>query len=134
VLVNFMFTSCGDICPLQTAALKRVMSTLDQAERDNLVFLSVSIDPARDRPEALARYKLNYEIDTDSWIFSTGSEAAIETLTGAFETLAGGGDTLNHRARYYLLDRQGRLLLSYNSSVTDVDRISRDLKSAVVHL
>ena len=34
----------------------------------------------------------------------------------------------------YLLDRKGGLLLSYNSSTTKVDRLSRDLKSAVAQL
>jgi protein SCO1/2 len=134
VLVNFMFTSCGDICPMQTAVLRQVMSTLDQAELSNLVFLSVSIDPIRDLPEELAKYKRDHKIDTDSWIFSTGSESSINALTGAFDTVSNNGDILNHRARYYLLDRKGRLLLSYNSNVTDVKRISRDLKSAVANL
>jgi cytochrome oxidase Cu insertion factor (SCO1/SenC/PrrC family) len=134
VLVNFMFTSCADICPLQTSALRQVMSTLDQAELSNLVFLSISIDPTRDLPEELARYKRNYKIDTDTWIFSTGSETSINALTSAFDTLSDNDAMLNHRARYYLLDRRGRLLLSYNSKVTDVNRISRDLKNAVATL
>jgi len=134
VLVNFMFTSCSDICPIQTSALRQVMLTLDQAELSNLVFLSISIDPTRDLPEELARYKRNHKIDTDSWIFSTGSETSINALTSAFDTLSDNDDTLNHRARYYLLDRSGRLLLSYNSKVTDVKRISRDLKNAVATL
>jgi len=110
------------------------MLTLDQAELSNLVFLSISIDPTRDLPEELARYKRNHKIDTDSWIFSTGSETSINALTSAFDTLSDNDDTLNHRARYYLLDRSGRLLLSYNSKVTDVKRISRDLKNAVATL
>ena len=134
VLVNFMFTSCGGICPMQTASLRQVMATLDPAEMDELVFLSVSIDPARDTPDVLAAYKSNYKIDTDRWVFCTGSETSVETLTTAFGTLGDDGDPLNHRGRYYLLDRKGALLLSYNSGTTNVDRLSRDLKSAVQHL
>ena len=134
VLVNFMFTSCGDICPIQTSTLKQVMLTLGQAELNNLVFLSISIDPTRDLPEELARYKRSHNIDTDSWIFSTGTETSIETLTSAFDASSDNDDVLNHRARYYLLDRSGRLLLSYNSKVHEVIRISRDLKNAVAHL
>jgi protein SCO1/2 len=134
VLVNFMFTSCGGICPMQTANLRQVMTTLDESELDNLVILSVSIDPGRDRPDVLEDYKRNYKIDSDAWIFSTGSEASIETLTSAFNTLPDDGNVLDHRGRYYLLDRRGQLLLSYNSGTTKNERLSRDLKNAVAQL
>ncbi len=134
VLVNFMFTSCRDICPIQTATLKQVMKTLGPEELAHLVFLSISIDPARDTPEVLAEYKRSHEIDNSAWVFSTGTETSIETLKTAFDTSSDSIEALNHRPRYHLLDRQGRLLLSYDSKLGDVNRISRDLKNAIAHL
>lgn len=134
VLVNFMFTSCDDVCPVQTATLHQVMRTLSPEELTHLVFLSISIDPARDSPEVLARYKSMHNIDSSAWIFATGTETSIETLKTAFDTSTDSIEALNHRPRYHLLDRQGSLLLSYDSRLGDVDRISRDLKNAIAHL
>ena len=51
--MNFIFTNCGDVCPLDTAQLRRCRTLLgDHAGRDMFMY-SISVDPENDTPEAL---------------------------------------------------------------------------------
>lgn len=54
----FGFTYCPDICPTTMAQLSRVEKRLRPADASRLPvrFYMVSVDPARDTPEQLARY------------------------------------------------------------------------------
>lgn len=56
-LVFFGFTYCPDICPTTMAELNRFMQKLDGLpEQDDTRVVMVSVDPARDTVEQLARY------------------------------------------------------------------------------
>jgi protein SCO1/2 len=56
-LVFFGFTHCPDICPTTMAFLSSFMEELDGLpEQENTQVVMVSVDPARDTVEVLARY------------------------------------------------------------------------------
>ena len=56
VVINFIFTSCNDVCPAETARLRQIQEQLgDRVGRDVFMY-SISIDPERDSPEVLKRY------------------------------------------------------------------------------
>ena len=55
-VVTFIYTSCGDVCPLLTQKLVGVQDALGQAFGRDVVFVSITLDPEVDRPEVLARY------------------------------------------------------------------------------
>lgn len=56
VVVNFMFTQCALICPGTTSHLVRLHEAFQGAVGRDLTFLSISLDPQNDTPEALHRY------------------------------------------------------------------------------
>jgi protein SCO1/2 len=79
VLVNFMYTSCLDLCPLSTANLARLQELLaDRLGRD-LVMLSITVDPERDTPEVLRRYAATHGA-RPGWYFLTGRRADLEAV------------------------------------------------------
>lgn len=79
VVINFLYTSCPDVCPLETARLREVQELLgDRVGRDVFMY-SISIDPDRDTPEVLKRYAERFEVGP-GWLFLTGKKEDITLL------------------------------------------------------
>lgn len=79
VAINFIFTSCVDSCPLETARLKQVRDILGERVGHDIFLYSISIDPVTDTAAVLKAYKKKFSID-DDWTFLTGDEAEITNL------------------------------------------------------
>jgi protein SCO1/2 len=79
VSINFIFTTCTDICPLDTAQLRRVQQILgDRVGRDVHMY-SISVDPDRDTPASLRRFMRSYDIGP-GWTFLVGSREDVDLL------------------------------------------------------
>jgi protein SCO1 len=82
-LVYFGFTFCPDVCPvdLQTiGAGLRQFEARDAARAERVQPIFISVDPARDTPEALGRYVANFH---PRLIGLTGSEAEVARVARA---------------------------------------------------
>ncbi|MDX2076146.1 MAG: SCO family protein [bacterium] len=55
VLLTFGYTHCPDVCPLTLAHYKRIKSLLGETA-EQLTFIFISVDGARDTPERLKEY------------------------------------------------------------------------------
>jgi protein SCO1/2 len=82
VLVNFIYTSCQQSCSPTTANLARVHKLLGDRVGQDLILLSISLDPAVDRPKTLKEYAARFGQFT-GWYFLTGNESEIEQLRRA---------------------------------------------------
>jgi protein SCO1 len=71
VAVNFIYTSCGDVCPLDTAALRRVQKLVGNRMGRDVFFYSISVDPKTDTPAVLKKYMQNFDVGP-GWTFLTG--------------------------------------------------------------
>ena len=61
VAINFIYTSCPDACPMETAKLLEIQGILgDRVGRDVHLY-SISIDPETDTPEVLAKYANSFQ-------------------------------------------------------------------------
>jgi len=79
VMINFIYTSCPDSCPLETARLAKVQHILGDRVGKDVFMYSISIDPKVDTPEVLKAYTERYKIGP-GWTFLTGDEADITLL------------------------------------------------------
>jgi cytochrome oxidase Cu insertion factor (SCO1/SenC/PrrC family) len=77
VAVNFIYTTCRDSCPLETAQLVRVQDILGDRLGHDVFFYSITIDPEHDTPEVLKAYKAKFGAN---WTFLTGKESDIILL------------------------------------------------------
>ena len=80
VLINFVFTQCGDACPLITAKLVQVKRELAETFGSEVRFLSISIDPQHDRPQDLAKFARKFDALHPEWLFLTGEPASVEQV------------------------------------------------------
>ena len=79
ILVNFMYTECGDICPGMTQNLADVQKLLgDRVGRDIFMY-SISLQPEHDTPERLKAYAETFDVGP-GWLFLTGAREDIELL------------------------------------------------------
>jgi protein SCO1/2 len=93
VCINFFYTQCDGSCPGTTSIIKKLRRDLaNQFKNDELVFVSISLDPENDQPDALKRYAKAYGITEDddlpAWYFATGDKQELEQLRkslGLFE-------------------------------------------------
>jgi len=79
VTINFMFTSCGDSCPLETAKLREVQKLLGDHVGKDVHMYSISIDPERDTPAVLKAYMKRFNIGP-GWQFLTGKQEDIDRI------------------------------------------------------
>jgi cytochrome oxidase Cu insertion factor (SCO1/SenC/PrrC family) len=118
VLVSFIYTNCKTICPLITQELKKLQQDLGPLMGREVFFLSITIDPKRDTPEALRRYGEGQGVDFRSWKFLTGPEENIREVLEAYrvpvrvEKVPGASEEsyeLGHENPIYLVDQWGRV-------------------------
>jgi protein SCO1 len=79
VVINFIYTKCGDSCPLETARLAQVQKILGDHMGREVFFYSFSIDPVRDTPAELKEYAKRYHAGP-GWLFLTGKKSDIEMV------------------------------------------------------
>ncbi len=87
-VVSFIYTSCSDSagCPLASASMRELQERLrDAALLGRVRLLSISVDPARDRPAQLAHYAHAFGADPAAWRFLTAtSDAGIRPVLDAY--------------------------------------------------
>jgi protein SCO1 len=79
VIINFMYTGCGDICPGMTANLVDVQRRLGERVGRDIFMYSMTLQPELDTPEILERYAGIFGVQP-GWVFLTGERTDIETL------------------------------------------------------
>lgn len=99
VAINFIFTSCSDTCPLETARLREVQQLLGDRLGKDVFFYSISIDPETDTPQVLKQYAAKFQVDRPGWLFLTGKRDDITLLRqklGLYMAEVDGGGTKDH--------------------------------------
>jgi len=119
-VANFIFTTCQGPCPRMSAQFRRLQQETGSTE--NLLFVSFTIDPARDTPVVLAEYAKRFQADPNRWVFLTGPVAELNKLSnGPFH--AGEIDgSLTHSTRFALVDRENHIRGYYDSSDAEMMR------------
>ncbi|HSB69885.1 MAG TPA: SCO family protein [Candidatus Methylomirabilis sp.] len=79
VLINFIFTRCEQICPLDTAKLASMQRLLGTRVGRDIFMYSITLDPAHDTPEALKAYAEKFEAGP-GWLFLTGKREDIDRV------------------------------------------------------
>jgi protein SCO1/2 len=112
VLLFFGYTNCPDVCPTTMADFTQVKTILG-AQASQVVFIFITVDPARDTPEVLKRY---VNVFDPAFI---GLTADLETLTAVNKEFYGSftppdaKGLVTHGSRSYLLDSKGLWRVSF---------------------
>src|SRR5688500_19899716 len=109
-IVDFIFTSCGHVCPRMTARRVELQKELTDPR---ISFLSFSVDPERDTAETRKTYAHKHGVDESRWHFvSAANRAAAMKLAVAIKIARTPRDADNpilHADRFLLIDATGRV-------------------------
>jgi protein SCO1/2 len=111
VALNFVYTRCPlpDYCFRLSNNFSRLQKRFGPGR--GLVLLTVTFDPANDRPDVLARYGHVWKSIPGFWYFLTGSSADIQRVCGLFGVAAWPDEgLLTHSLHTAIADRGGRLV------------------------
>ncbi len=152
-VLDFIFTNCPLQCPAMTSVLTGVS---DRTQGSSLRFVSMSIDPLRDSPQALAEHANQFGVDLDRWTMVTESlaegalpdDVARKMLRDGFGylvrdneevepiDLADGGSMTNivHPGVYFLIGPRREVLgtYHYNRPEQVEDLITRAVRAAAI--
>ena len=120
-----------------TSNMKR-LNTKTKDLKDQVQFLSFSIDPDRDTPTRLREYIKLYGIEADNWHFFTGEEEETHLLAKDFfngaerdEEIDGG---FGHTSYFAIVDTDGYVRWIYDWTDTkQVDLLEQDLRKLLKH-
>lgn len=83
VVVDFVYTTCTTVCPVLSAVLSQVQAGLGDQLGDDVLLISITVDPNRDTPARLNAYagKLGAR---DGWYWLTGEKTVVDGVLKAF--------------------------------------------------
>lgn len=132
-IANFIFTSCGTICPTMTRHMKKVQKEFMNDK--NVVMLSYSVTPWIDSIARLKRYAEDNDITAHNWHLLTGKQSEIYTLARksyfAEEDLGFTKDSTEflHTEHMILVDRNKRIRGIYNGTLAlETEQLIKDMK------
>jgi cytochrome oxidase Cu insertion factor (SCO1/SenC/PrrC family) len=138
-LLAFVYTRCGDLCPLATMRLSQLRDLADQSFKGKLRLITMSFDPEHDTPEMMARFAEAWRgpevTGSVPWLFLTApSPEAIAPLLAAYDQpLApkvdpkGRSSSIGHLMRVFLIDDRARIRNIYSPDFLDPRLMLNDL-------
>ena len=112
VVISFIYTSCQDLCPLNTARMAQLYDKLDGAVGRDLFFISLTVDPENDTPERMKAFADAFDVGP-GWLFLTGKVADIRAINYK----------LGDRSDRGLNDHRNEIVLG-NDTISDWQRAS----------
>ncbi|MEN2980489.1 SCO family protein [Tistrella bauzanensis] len=121
VVLNFIFASCTDVCPLHSALIADVQSKINVTSmKDMIQFITVTTDPDLDTADVLKSYGEAHGLDPYNWMFLTrrpgdpedATRTLSETYKVRFEPLNDGQQM--HGVVTHVIDRDGRFAAKFH--------------------
>lgn len=122
VVLNFIFASCTDVCPLHSdliAKIQEKVNVLPKPARERVQFITITTHPEFDTPKVLKAYGPERGLNPSNWLFLTsGPERPSETRElaeryGLKFTPVGNGQFV-HGVVTHLIDQKGILRARYH--------------------
>lgn len=138
-VMGFIYTHCPDICPMTVHNMALTEERLQKQGIDNVLFVALSFDPDRDKPEVLKKFAEIRGIRFDNWIFLTGDKTSTKDLLRRFDVKAFPADSvfyddgtfsysMMHTDRISLINKDGILKQIYKGSTVNIDELVADIK------
>ncbi|MBD3224788.1 MAG: redoxin domain-containing protein [Caldithrix sp.] len=111
-VVDFIFTNCKGPCPMMSTRMAEMYEAF--ASSNNVQFVSISVDPARDSLETLQEYASRFNVNDNRWAFlRTQKPEVVDLYENGFKL--GGELPYEHSTKFILVDREGVIRGYYDS-------------------
>ncbi|HTH93845.1 MAG TPA: SCO family protein [Rhodocyclaceae bacterium] len=130
VVLFFGYTQCPDVCPTTLSTAAAAMRLLG-SDADKVQVIFVTLDPARDTPQVMAKYAPAFDPHFIGLLGNEEETAAVAKTFKVFYQKRPGATpdsyTLDHTAASYAFDPQGRLRLYMKYGETP-EQLAADIK------
>jgi protein SCO1 len=126
-IVDFIYTNCPAECPMMSNQMRKLQARLQGFS--DVHFVSISVDPERDTPQALDTFAHHFGGPSKRWTFLTGSPAEVHLL--AYETFHVGDliGKMQHSTKFAVVDKRGRIRGYYSSfDAEDQSKLVEDVR------
>ncbi|MEX0824900.1 MAG: SCO family protein [Pirellulaceae bacterium] len=122
-IVSFFFSTCPSICVMQNQKLQELQK---EFKGKGVRFLSITVDPENDTPEALTEYAARFGADSEQWLFLTGDLNYIRRVGAEMYQVP--VDKAAHTERLILVNPEGDIdgLYSWNDR-RSFERLKKDI-------
>ena len=129
VVLDFIYTTCTDVCPLFTANFLRLQHQLKPEHKSDVFFVSITTDPEIDSPKVLRSYAQRHGADFSNWLFLTGTEVQLKKVWKDFgiRVIRRGRGLVQHDSVTTLIDRQGLRRFNHFGEKWRLEDVERDL-------
>lgn len=119
LLMTFVYTRCGDVCPALEKSFQEVYEGLSPEQlRNEVAMLTVSFDPDNDSVHALHHYAEYFGADGTNWKMTRIPDTTqLNRLLDQFGVVVipDGKGGYEHNAAMYMIDEQGKLVQIYDA-------------------
>lgn len=131
VALNFIFTTCSDVCPIFTANLAQVQRTLNGRYAEAIFFVTITTDPELDSPKVLKAYAQRYDADFKNWAFLTGPEAELKRVWTSFgiRVVRKARGLIQHDSLTTVIDQQGARRFNHYGEKWRAKDLEKDMLS-----
>jgi protein SCO1 len=131
VVLFFGYTRCPDVCPQTLTMMKEIRADLGTRAKD-VSFVFITVDPAYDSAAIVKDFVKAFDPDI---VGLTGTEASLQPVWKAYGVYRESTNPADHTpeqieahsAQAYLVDRAGRLRLTYSDG-TPANDIEQDIR------
>ncbi len=119
VVAAFVYTSCPlpNYCFRLSNNLGRIQKRFSDRMGQDLILLTITMDPAHDTPEVLAKYAATWKADTRFWHFLTGPQTDVQALCQKFGVDFWQGEgSLTHSLHTIVISREQKLAANFEGN------------------
>jgi protein SCO1 len=125
-VVDFMFTSCRDACPIMSSNMAKLYAQFANTEK--VQFVSITVDPARDSLSVLRRYAGAFGVNDNRWVFLWQPVDEVTRLSEKGFMLTAQDLPEGHSNKLVLVDDKGQIRGYYDGlNKTDQMLLARDI-------
>jgi protein SCO1/2 len=131
VAMNFIYTTCSDVCPLFTVEFARLQRALKSQPRQDFFLVSITTDPEIDTPKVLKAYAQRFEADFQNWAFLTGNELQMKQVWKAFgvQVIRRGRGLIQHTSLTTLIDARGSRRINFLGPQWQFGDLLKDMRA-----
>jgi len=84
VVYTFSYGNCADPCPAPEATMRELTDRIDEVDMGDteVRFVTLSFDPTRDDPAALAARASRFGADGRQWVYATAAPEQVRNIVG----------------------------------------------------
>lgn len=124
-VINFIFTRCMNprMCPAATTRMQQLQERVNKAGFEDVLFISMTLDPDFDTPGIFNAYASGREIDGSNFYFLGGLRQPLLDLKNQLGILSSKDPELiiDHTMRTILVDPSGEIVYQVPGSMWSVD-------------